>query len=236
MNRPMIVVSNRGPVTYDRDETGARIERRGGGGLVSALRGLADRADVTWIASATTDEDRDRRERRRRRPERRSPGARPRRVRAVLQRDREPAALVRPAFAVGSRDAPRHRPVGARGLGQRLRPLSTVRSRTLLLPNWTTVPAPPSSFTTTTCISPRASCARRARTHCSPSSCTSPGRPTGVFCRAVGGRRCATACWRMTWSRSTRSAGRTTSSRAATPARPASRITRSRSTSASSRA
>jgi trehalose 6-phosphate synthase len=58
MNRPMIVVSNRGPVTYDRDETGARIERRGGGGLVSALRGLADRADVTWIASATTDEDR----------------------------------------------------------------------------------------------------------------------------------------------------------------------------------
>ena len=55
----MIVVSNRGPVTYDRDETGARVERRGGGGLASALRGLADRADVTWIASATTDEDRE---------------------------------------------------------------------------------------------------------------------------------------------------------------------------------
>jgi trehalose 6-phosphate synthase len=54
----MIVVSNRGPVTYDRDESGVRVERRGGGGLVSALRGLADRAEVTWIASATTDEDR----------------------------------------------------------------------------------------------------------------------------------------------------------------------------------
>ena len=39
--RPLIVVSNRGPVSYDRDEHGARIERRGGGGLVTALRGLA---------------------------------------------------------------------------------------------------------------------------------------------------------------------------------------------------
>ncbi|MFL5953010.1 MAG: trehalose-6-phosphate synthase [Gaiellaceae bacterium] len=51
----LIVVSNRGPVTYDRDATGARVERRGAGGLVTALRGLGD---VTWIASATTDEDR----------------------------------------------------------------------------------------------------------------------------------------------------------------------------------
>lgn len=51
----LIVVSNRGPVTYDRDEHGARVERRGAGGLVTALRGLRD---VTWIASATTDEDR----------------------------------------------------------------------------------------------------------------------------------------------------------------------------------
>jgi trehalose 6-phosphate synthase len=51
----LIVVSNRGPVTYDRDEHGTRVERRGAGGLVTALRGLRD---VTWIASATTDEDR----------------------------------------------------------------------------------------------------------------------------------------------------------------------------------
>jgi trehalose 6-phosphate synthase len=51
----LIVVSNRGPVTYGRDAAGARIERRGAGGLVTALRGLGD---VTWIASATTDEDR----------------------------------------------------------------------------------------------------------------------------------------------------------------------------------
>jgi trehalose 6-phosphate synthase len=56
--RPLIVVSNRGPVTYDRDEQGVRIERRGGGGLVTALRGLREEHDVTWIASASTDEDR----------------------------------------------------------------------------------------------------------------------------------------------------------------------------------
>ena len=45
-------------MTYDRDANGARVERRGGGGLVTALRGLRDDHDVTWIASATTDEDR----------------------------------------------------------------------------------------------------------------------------------------------------------------------------------
>jgi trehalose 6-phosphate synthase len=56
--RPLIVVSNRGPVTYDRDAQGRRIERRGGGGLVTALRGLLEHHDVTWIASAITDEDR----------------------------------------------------------------------------------------------------------------------------------------------------------------------------------
>ena len=56
--RPLIVVSNRGPVTYDRDEHGERIERRGGGGLATALRPLREQHDVTWIASASTEEDR----------------------------------------------------------------------------------------------------------------------------------------------------------------------------------
>jgi trehalose 6-phosphate synthase len=53
----LIVVSNRGPVSYD-SVGGRRIERRGGGGLVTALRGLRDEHHVVWIASATTDEDR----------------------------------------------------------------------------------------------------------------------------------------------------------------------------------
>jgi trehalose 6-phosphate synthase len=56
--RKLIVVSNRGPVSYDRGPDGERIAKRGGGGLVTALRGLLEHHDVTWIASAVTDEDR----------------------------------------------------------------------------------------------------------------------------------------------------------------------------------
>jgi trehalose 6-phosphate synthase len=55
--RKLIVVSNRGPVSYRR-EHGERVPRRGGGGLVTALRSLVVEHDVTWIASAMTAEDR----------------------------------------------------------------------------------------------------------------------------------------------------------------------------------
>src|SRR3954466_6547790 len=56
--RRLIVASNRGPLCFDRDASGERIVRRGGGGLVTALRGLVAHHDVTWIASAMSDEDR----------------------------------------------------------------------------------------------------------------------------------------------------------------------------------
>ena len=56
--RKLIVVSNRGPASFVRDEEGKRVARRGGGGLVTALRSLVAHHDVTWIASAMTDEDR----------------------------------------------------------------------------------------------------------------------------------------------------------------------------------
>ena len=56
--RRLIVVSNRGPVSFGRDEAGVRTAQRGGGGLVTALRSLVSHHDVTWIASAITDEDR----------------------------------------------------------------------------------------------------------------------------------------------------------------------------------
>ena len=56
--RRLVVVSNRGPVTFDRDADGQRVARRGGGGLVTALRSLVAMHDVTWVASAMTDEDR----------------------------------------------------------------------------------------------------------------------------------------------------------------------------------
>ena len=56
--RKLIVVSNRGPVSYTRGDDGERRARRGGGGLVTALRSLVSHHDVTWVASAMTDEDR----------------------------------------------------------------------------------------------------------------------------------------------------------------------------------
>jgi trehalose 6-phosphate synthase len=45
-------------VSYGQDELGERTERRGGGGLATALRNLVREHDVTWIAAAMTDEDR----------------------------------------------------------------------------------------------------------------------------------------------------------------------------------
>jgi trehalose 6-phosphate synthase len=55
MRRKLIVVSNRGPVSYGRAADGTRTARRGGGGLVTALRSLVSYHDVTWIASAITE-------------------------------------------------------------------------------------------------------------------------------------------------------------------------------------
>ena len=56
--RKLIVVSNRAPVTFHRGENGERVARRGGGGLVTALRSLVGLHDVTWVASAMSEEDR----------------------------------------------------------------------------------------------------------------------------------------------------------------------------------
>ncbi|MGB0120342.1 MAG: trehalose-6-phosphate synthase [Solirubrobacterales bacterium] len=55
--QPLIIVSNRGPASFDRDEEGNRVLRRGGGGLVTALSNLVADRNALWIASAMTDED-----------------------------------------------------------------------------------------------------------------------------------------------------------------------------------
>src|SRR3954462_4931466 len=52
---PLVLVSNRGPVTYQDDGS----VKRGTGGLVTALTGLASHRDAIWIASAMTDHDDD---------------------------------------------------------------------------------------------------------------------------------------------------------------------------------
>jgi trehalose 6-phosphate synthase len=49
----LVLVSNRGPVTFQPDGS----VKRGTGGLVTALIGLASYREATWIASAMTDED-----------------------------------------------------------------------------------------------------------------------------------------------------------------------------------
>jgi trehalose 6-phosphate synthase len=54
---PLIIVSNRGPAQFERDESEERTVRRGGGGLVTALSGLVSHREALWIASAMTEED-----------------------------------------------------------------------------------------------------------------------------------------------------------------------------------
>jgi trehalose 6-phosphate synthase len=57
MERRLVLLSNRGPASFERDETGALVPHRGGGGLVTALMGLLRHRDALWIASAMTDEE-----------------------------------------------------------------------------------------------------------------------------------------------------------------------------------
>jgi trehalose-6-phosphate synthase len=47
----LIVASNRGPVNFQRGEDGSLAWQRSGGGLVTALLGLAHSTEMTWVAS-----------------------------------------------------------------------------------------------------------------------------------------------------------------------------------------
>src|SRR3954453_16865431 len=53
----LVLVSNRGPATFERDQEGELRAMRGGGGLVTALTGLVNHRDARWVASAMTEED-----------------------------------------------------------------------------------------------------------------------------------------------------------------------------------
>ena len=50
---PLVLVSNRGPVTFEEDGS----PKRGSGGLVTALTGLASHRETVWIASAISPQD-----------------------------------------------------------------------------------------------------------------------------------------------------------------------------------
>ena len=56
-DRGLIIAANRGPVTFERAENGALHSQRGGGGLVTALLGMCQHTDATWIACAQSDGD-----------------------------------------------------------------------------------------------------------------------------------------------------------------------------------
>jgi len=53
----LVLVSNRGPATFERTEDGGFEPHRGGGGLVTALIGLVHHRDALWIASTLSDVD-----------------------------------------------------------------------------------------------------------------------------------------------------------------------------------
>ena len=56
---PLVVASNRGPVSFYPEADGQLRSERGSGGLVTALAGVLFEADATWIAAAMTVGDRE---------------------------------------------------------------------------------------------------------------------------------------------------------------------------------
>jgi len=56
---PIVVASNRGPVAFHREPDGTIEQRRGVGGLVTAVGGALRGREAAWVASAITEEDRE---------------------------------------------------------------------------------------------------------------------------------------------------------------------------------
>ena len=57
-HRPVVIVSNRGPVSFTVGEDDELVANRGAGGLVSGLRPLVAGTDTLWIAAAMSEGDR----------------------------------------------------------------------------------------------------------------------------------------------------------------------------------
>ena len=57
--RPLVMVSNRGPVSFRHDEAGEIVARRGAGGLVSGIGPLMAGTGAVWVAAAMSDADRE---------------------------------------------------------------------------------------------------------------------------------------------------------------------------------
>lgn len=57
-DRPIVIVSNRGPVSFHLDDDGRAVPKRGAGGLVSGLAPLVRGTSTLWVAAAMTEGDR----------------------------------------------------------------------------------------------------------------------------------------------------------------------------------
>ena len=55
----VVVVSNRGPLSFRRTDGGKLEARRGGGGLITAIGPGVDQSGATWVAAAISDDDRE---------------------------------------------------------------------------------------------------------------------------------------------------------------------------------
>ena len=56
--RPLIIVSNRGPVTFSLQDDGSFTARKGSGGLVTAVSAIGRQHQPIWIAASMTEGDR----------------------------------------------------------------------------------------------------------------------------------------------------------------------------------
>lgn len=56
--RPVVIVSNRGPLSFSVGDDGELVTKRGGGGLVTALGPAVAGTGATWIAGALSEADR----------------------------------------------------------------------------------------------------------------------------------------------------------------------------------
>ena len=59
MRRPIIALSNRGPLSWRRNDDGEFVAKRGAGGLVTALGPALEATGGTWIATALSEDDRE---------------------------------------------------------------------------------------------------------------------------------------------------------------------------------
>ena len=154
---------------------------------MTALSGLVSSHDVTWIASAVTDGDREVALERAASFEERDRAGTPlpaapartraARLRPLLQRARQPAALVRAARALADRARARRRPRHVGGLGRRIGASTRAFAEAVIdEADARGRGRAACCCTTTSSTSSPPLCALHAPTSCSRTSCTSRGR------------------------------------------------------------